>query len=629
MRNKRGLFFILILFLILFSTSFVCASEATQDTDDIIQISVPDTNGVGENSYVDDVSLGSDQSSESVLGLSYSSQNTNESENDNNCLTLSNEESELLQERPRPPFATVNLYGGTIEDITNAIRENPGPNTIICLNGGNYTGVGEDQKGGSNLNGVSLQRVWIYGGSVENPDLIANIDVNGWAIWMGDTKVDDVRFSNINVSCNFLYFVGDNGYANDLIIENCQSLQQFVAFQGSSNRVYPVKRATFEGCNQTYDDFPDGHGQFVAAISASFDECNFINTRSGHHGGAICIADESDWAHAYRASSITNTNFINVTSAWFAVYIHGQFKDSNGTIEKPILIENCNFINCTASDEFGACLGISHDNTTIVNCKFINNTAGQGTAIMVGGISKSKVTVDDRAFNGDNTKGNNISIINCTFENNVATQHECRWVLPDGSHSVSTGDGGAIYIVGNDTKVINCTFDKNYAESGNGSAVYIVGLRTNIENCTFTNHESFDGTVFIEGNNNLIHNSTFTDNIASNGAGVYIKGNDTEISNSTFERNTVSNQGGAIYVEGNHLSVDSTDFLSNEAIPGADLSSGLGGAIYVKGNDSNTNGNNFLHNVARNGSAIYTDGNNFTLQMIYLKKIRHGVIFYS
>ena len=51
-----------------------------------------------------------------------------------------------------------------------------------------------------------------------------------------------------------------------------------------------------------------------------------------------------------------------------------------------------------------------------------------------------------------------------------------------------------------------------------------------------------------------------------------------------------------------------------------DEETGLGGAIFVNGNQTVTNGNVFTHNKARNGSAIYTDGDNFRL---------HNDVFYE
>ena len=82
MRFRGYLFFISMLFFVLFSTSFVCASEITQDnTSEIIALS----DDVGSVDYGQSCSINSnsvDQSSDSILGLANNGQNTNEFEND-------------------------------------------------------------------------------------------------------------------------------------------------------------------------------------------------------------------------------------------------------------------------------------------------------------------------------------------------------------------------------------------------------------------------------------------------------------------------------------------------------------------------------------------------------------------
>ena len=612
MEFNRYLFFILTLFLILFSISFVSANELTQaDTDNIIMLSDYD-DGIDDMQLNEFIPDSVNDSSKSLLSLSNDALNTDGIE-DNSILSSYNENVPLLG-KEIPPWASVNLYNGTVEDIANAIRANP-QYAIICLNGGNYTGVGDDNAGVW-LSGIDLNTVWIYGGSPnDDGKKVANINCTAYALWFGGCRLDNLRFSNVNVSSSFVYCVGsDRGYMRDTIFEDCQSKNQFAAFIGDNTAgPFEVTRCHFMNCNQTYNDFGDGSGQFIAAISADFDSCEFFNTRSGHHGGAICIADESDWYATYRASSIRNTNFTNIRSAWFAVFIHGSFKQSAGTIEKPIRVENCNFINCTGTDEYGACLGISHDNTEVINCKFINNTGGQGTAIMIGGISKNKGSIDDRAFNGDNTKGNNVHIERCTFINNTATKHQCRFQNPDGSYSWSSGNGGAVYVVGNDTLISFCDFDRNTAESGNGSAIYTEGLRTTIVFSDFTNHKAIDGTVYIEGNNSVFNACEFYNNTADCGACIYAEGNNNVVFNSDFKDNNVTNQGGAVYLEGDGSIVDSNRFIHNQAIPSTEETTGLGGAIYVKGDNTQSKNNKFEHNVARNGSAIYTDGDNFKL----------------
>jgi uncharacterized repeat protein (TIGR01451 family) len=435
---------------------------------------------------------------------------------------------------------------------------------------------------------------------------ISSNATEGYTFDIHGTIMNKVNFTGANMSGAFIHarkYDNDNhlGYFRDCIFEECQSYAQFLGAIGDNARgAIEVSRCRFINSKQTYDGLKDGRGQFVAAIGANIDSCEFINTSSGHHGGAICINDEiAKMYNIYRASSVTNTNFTNVKSAWFAVFVHGLHNDSTGHVEKPILIENCNFVNCTATEQYGAGIGISHDNTIVRNCKFINNTGGQGTAIMVGGIPNSM----NDTFDGDNSKGNNIRIEHCTFINNTAQSHPCR------NDTHSTGNGGAIYIYGNNTFVEWSNFENNYAESGNGSAIYIVGSDSTLIYSTFRNHTAVDGTVYIKGDRSIFNGAKFYNNTAECGAGIYAEGDSTVVFASEFKDNNVTNQGGALFLEGDKTIVDSNKFIHNEAVPSEEETTGLGGAVYVKGDHTTFNKNNFTHNIARNGSAIYTEGN--------------------
>jgi hypothetical protein len=84
----------------------------------------------------------------------------------------------------------------------------------------------------------------------------------------------------------------------------------------------------------------------IAAFGIKMDNCNFVNTSSTNHGGAICIADESRWGSKTVPSIINNTNFTNVESKWCAVDIHANFSDSEDFhITSPEIVEKCDFIN--------------------------------------------------------------------------------------------------------------------------------------------------------------------------------------------------------------------------------------------------------------------------------------------
>ena len=703
MRLKRDLFFTLILFLIIFSISFVSASELTYDTntDELTTLSVSDVNSIDED--LNDVKLDSveensndelidsvddnldeselnsiDDTSSPSLDLEDDEQDIDEIES-NDCLTL-NDKAQLLRASDNEEIlrGDKHLSGGTAQQVLEAIRDasNEGGGTVY-LHGGTYTGTaGWGGWGWPN----SLSNVRVVGGGYIGDPTMAKFTGGGYVFTINDIPINNCIFENLNFTQSMFWFSGASGSMTNCAFNNLQCSAQGICFMGDGNshRQYPITNVNFTNVHHIYDpnvaqgrynEFDDGHGQLIAAFGIKMDHCNFVNTSSTNHGGAICIADESRWGSRTVPSIINNTNFIGVESKWFAVYIHANFSDSGDDhITSPEIVENCNFINCTGTEEYSACLGISHDDLIVKNCNFVNNTGGQGAAIMVGGLTNADGSLDDAAFNGRNTKGNNISIIGCNFTDNFASRHNTLanqsglYNYPDGS----SGNAGAIYVFGNDTKIVDCQFNNNTAQDGSGAAIYIVGHRTVINGSEFYNHNSDNGTVFIVGDNTTINNSnfhdneavytgaciyidgdntkvtdsTFRNNKAENGAGIYIEGQNTNIRGSTFDsnnatdggaiyidgdnsqiisnnfnKNNVTDQGGALFIEGSGSSISQNTFTYNEAVPAsAEGTTGLGGAIYVKGDNTNTNSNTFTNNKARNGSAIYTDGENFNLQ---------------
>ncbi|WP_407374826.1 right-handed parallel beta-helix repeat-containing protein, partial [Methanobrevibacter sp.] len=613
--------------------------------------------------------------------------------NDGRILSVSNDEQIL-------GAYDISLSGGTMENIRDAILEiSANGGGTLYLNGGTYTGASKilagtfDESQGDNWwdgdsanrpDKVYISNVRIYGGSQIGDNLMANFgDSWDYALTFGvkNSKspfipgsgkrgyssnygciLNNIIFENLNATTRLVNF--QSGSLTDCVINNCVSLNQFMGMEGCywENTPIPIINCNFTNCHQTNPGahgVDDGSGQLGAVFGVNMVNCNFINTSSAQHGGALCIADESEWGSSAVSSRLIDCNFINITSRWFAVYLHGNFSSSVAYIKTPELIDGCQFINCTGTGEYSGGIGISHNNAIVRNSKFINNDGGQGGAIMVGGLSG-----DHDGFSGRNYQGNNVTIENCTFENNIATKEKTSslciklfanlksgqertpgvqyyskidpnigdntiesnfreddagtWYVKHETMTFNpTGNAGAIYVYGNDTKILNCTFRNNTAKSGNGAAIYIDGSRTIINDTKFYEHECENGTVYIVGSNTKVFNSTFKDNSAVNGAAVYIKGNNSNINNSTFNKNTVTHQGGAVFIDGKDTSFKNNNFTENEAIPAsasAGDDTGLGGAIYVKGDNTVTVNNTFSHNKARNGSAIYTTGKNFNLK---------------
>ena len=543
MHKKRNLFFILTLVLIILSMSFASASEdlAVGDgnstltaTSDIVVDEIDEENLVEESSGLD-VGLIDNQSdaNKKVNGLRKNSEVLGAS---NNGIILGAPQQE-------------NLYGGTPQQIMDKIKylgTNGGG--ILYLNNATYVDYYQEWWGSGYRTGsiqagtneiLEIKDVKVYGGTPDKPYLMSTFVSNGYCLnfdgvhhtyynngqWVDNwretygtsgCKLVNVSFENINATLGGVVSFASGSVIN-CTINNCYSRTQFMGMQGScmDNTPIHIWGCNFTNCHQTYpgeNGVNDGSGQLGAVFGIDMRDCKFENTSSAQHGGALCIADESEWGSGNVTSTITNTKFINVTSRWFAVYIHGNFSTSIKWIKDPQIIDGCEFINCTGTGEYSAGIGISHDNLIVRNSKFINNIGGQGSAIMVGGLDGAH-----DGFSGRNYQGNNVTIENCTFMNNIAKienqtssfcveiyknyeenkdkyKGEPRFNLVNGvyvpddngayyqKHANVTfypsGDAGAVYIYGNDTKIIDCIFDGNRAHSGNGSAMYIVGNRT-------------------------------------------------------------------------------------------------------------------------------------------------------
>ncbi|WP_292750275.1 Cna B-type domain-containing protein, partial [Methanobrevibacter sp.] len=592
-----------------------------------------------------------------VLGAS----NDFEINNDDSLTTLGAEkDSELLGAVNDEPVlgATYNFHtGDTIADIFNRII-NAQPGDVIYLNGGTYRQGTYQTVSGRH----TIQNVKIFGGSEDDPSQVATFEVgddgnvfgfrgaqqNGKYTTANGYDLVDVTFENLKSSGRMFEFC--SGSLTNVVFNNIETNQQMFFIYGSAYdstgarnpQPTTLTNVNFTNCKQTYpgdNGVDDGSGQFGVLFGAKLVGCNFINTSSANHGGAFCLSDEYRGGPQEVASSLINCNFINITSRWFAVYIHGNYTETGYYISGPQVLDNCKFINCTGTGEYGGALGISHNNVIIRNCDFINNTGGQGSAVMVGGIDH-----DHDGFWGLNTQGNNITLDNCNFINNVAktegqTSSLCiaRWHnVEDGGRTNQTlyryengqyipdqngewywkhdedltfnasGNAAAVYVYGNDTKVFNTVFENNKA-SNDGGAVYIYGWGTHFENSTLHDNSAVNGTVYIEGPNTKVINTNFTDNTANNGAGVYIIGENTYIANSNFNNNTAdpdSGVGGAIDVIGDHCTLLTVTCTNNTA--------SRGGAGFIRGNNTKVTNSTFDNNNATfRGGGLNVYGNNF------------------
>ena len=452
----------------------------------------------------------------------------------------------------------------TFHDIHIEIEKAQDGDTID-LGGKTYNGTNPGNLGTDKaitiINGVLNPSSTVSAGFGLNNCKLVNVTfqnfyytATGWPINFENSTLTNVNFINMSFPMAF-------GTANYTKFEGCK-------FINLTSR-YPY--------NPTYFEW----GAMLIMYDSEVNKCLFNNCTTTRHSGAICIAGESG-----NTVNITNSDFINCRAGiGGAIYVHGTNTNSN----RHSNIVDCNFINCEAT-EWGGAIGSSQDYLNVENCNFINNSAKQGAAFMVGGIT--------HGLDGNNSQGHYNTMKNCYFYNNTGSE-----------------EGGAVHITGHYNSAIDCIFDDNFAINGKGAAIYVEGNHASIDGSSFTNHQSDMGTVYIEGNNFNCSDSIFNGNVASHGgAGIYVEGKDTYIYNTKFTNNNASRHGGAVHTKGDNARILNSDFTYNNAIPSStNTDYGLGGAVYIDGANNTISYSRFKHNTARNGSAIYNRGEDLTL----------------
>lgn len=351
-----------------------------------------------------------------------------------------------------------------------------------------------------------------------------------------------------------------------------------------------------------------------------------------------------------------NTSFDGINlKANIIIDGHGTIIDANNlarifnipSTASNVVIKNIIFENGYSAANGGAIL--SQTTFTLINCTFINNNAVNGGAIYTNGLTVENSTFTQNTatagYGGaiyQNSASNALNVNNTIFTENEATLN---------GHVY----GGAIYIAGNAAGLINNSqFTANKvtevttaSRNAYGSAVYINQNRLNVEvhnsifndnvatavtanyaraalagqyvnvyNSTFTNNigtNGYGGAVSTMGKYaSVIDNCTFINNSARYGGAIYTSDNRNLVSvnNSNFINNTATVEGGAIYSNG--IKLNKSNFTENSAVTG-------GGAIFVNGN---TNKYSIIdevicnNNKATNGGAIYITSNSASNSLI-------------
>lgn len=167
--------------------------------------------------------------------------------------------------------------------------------------------------------------------------------------------------------------------------------------------------------------------------------------------------------------------------------------------------------------------------------------------------------------------------------------------------------GGAIRVTGDNQIIRNSTFLDNVSNSQRGGGAIFIwfGEGLLIDNCVFLqNHQTFEdsnggGAIHNWDNNVTIKNSKFFKNTAiESGGAIYTWGNNLKIDNCEFKENESQHNGGAIYNWDHGFIVENCEFEANH-------SQNWGGAIRNHTNSIATINNSiFKFNTSSNGGAI-------------------------
>ena len=399
-------------------------------------------------------------------------------------------------------------------------------------------------------------------------------------------------------------------YNGSIRLKNCT----FTYSKGKSNN-----KACLFYCDENYK------------ISATFDSCQFINC--GYDNAAqglitiengqssINITDCSFYSDSKTSSQPININTSNANlhNCSFkntgGIYIAQQTDESSTTNKNEISITDCVFDSCYSQSKNVYTLGIQIQQQTsiIFNGNEIKNIQGTNNDVCIVSIdTNGKVGnldihnirfVDNTCYSlyGGGTgikiqKAEKISFYNCSFINNKARKcnipRSSIYTLYNSNEDYYNGDGGGIQIgfecSTNEVLVTfeKCIFKDNKAER-HGGAIAIQTLRTvEITDCIFeSNYANYN---FDSSSGLLEYDTHYHKKREGRGGAIYINPAYTYSSNGS----PCYNQ--SLYM--NPVTINNCNFTSNSARDGY--------AIYIEGDDPGT-----VFNIESNN---FTDNYNFS-----------------
>lgn len=310
----------------------------------------------------------------------------------------------------------------------------------------------------------------------------------------------------------------------------------------------------------------NSYAQYGGGIYAESDVATIVlnnsklaNNEAYYGGGAI---------YAYSAltsASITVNNSTIINNV--AGYGGGICSETNNSANAYVFVDGSLVENNEAyNDEAGGIetycyndgLAIVEVKNSTVKGNYSNNYGGGVYAYSLD--NNSSITIDNTIIEGNIADyGGGVY---CYSESNTATTTLNDCTIKDNSCNES---GGGVYVYSYDNTVSltlnNCTVEENIADSY-GGGIYAEGTNTEV---TLT-----DGSII-------------SNECDSDGGGVYLYGGEDgpttiTVNNVLFSGNYADDEGGAIYADGNHLTVELTSSEINN-----NSTYNYGGALYFYG----------------------------------------------
>lgn len=291
-----------------------------------------------------------------------------------------------------------------------------------------------------------------------------------------------------------------------------------------------------------------------------------------------------------------------------------------------VKIEKCLEIpaNCNLTINMGyrAFIG-THTNKNDPNCA--SDSGGDGTLFH---INKGAHVV----FNGNALNGSDVTERRGTIKSNVwfldnTGSKIIKGALITGGGTDSTDGGGAFRIEqGVSLTFKNVTVAGNIADEygllyGSGGAIKVLGSNVNIDlensSIMYNYAERDGGGIYVDGENcsiSLVNSHIDNNKSGTDGGGIFSnkKYCSIELSGSTLSGNRCGGDGGAICYS-LYTTVERSLILANGSTVTSNIASKRGGALYIGGEHLTVDGGTFYGNSAKEGGAIYCNNDSISL----------------